>query len=477
MYSILNPIEDILARAILKIKKYDRSKYFLFFSIIEKYIADNKLIIGGNFANLLILDNQENIKNEINITYEIYSEEPKTDAIELANLLFESDKNGLARYVNVFTKIPNKVYNLSINEHICCIFYRLPIFREINLQILLKYQQFNGIYKNDLKLLCMGNYIQLISLYNTINNPNNIANLSENLINEKIIRELYKGVQRIGEKNIANNKLVDPTIQVWAIRQNAENAENAKNKKSAKNKGGQGSNICKIIFYEYICNSNNILIGFAGNYLINASANASASASASDIWDNIKNPPLQIITMEDLEDEASKITNFCSKHKFDVSWNINNINYINDNFLKKMTIVASINGNKKTILEIFNYGEYNVTGYHNLILEKGITIKFGTIFILMLFNLIEEWINILLKKNNSLLNSEYLKLSNNMDKIKIIEYLDTIEYLGVYKDIELELKRISFKLKRINNENTVTNYYPLKPSKLKLLSNLMDLDY
>ena len=180
--------------------------------------------------------------------------------------------------------------------------------------------------------------------------------------------------------------------------------------------------------------------------------------------------------MEDLEDEASKIANFCSKHKFDVSWNINNVNYINDNFLKKMTIVASINGNKRTILEIFNYGEYNVTGYHNLILEKGITIKFGTIFILMLFNLIEEWINILLKKNNSLLNGEYLKLSNNMDKIKIIEYLDTIEYLGVYKDIELELKRISFKLKRINNDNTVTNYYPLKPSKFKLLSNLMDLD-
>jgi hypothetical protein len=58
-----------------------------------------------------------------------------------------------------------------------------------------------------------------------------------------------------------------------------------------------------------------------------------------------------------------------------------------------------------------------------------------------------------------------------MDTIKIPEYLDTIEYLGIYKDMELELKRSSFKLKRINNENTVTIYYPLKPSKFKLLSN------
>ena len=176
--------------------------------------------------------------------------------------------------------------------------------------------------------------------------------------------------------------------------------------------------------------------------------------------------------MEDLESEASKITAFCNKHKIDVTWNINNVNYINDNFLKKITIMASIDGAKKKILEVFNYGEYNVIGYHNLILEKNITIKFGTIFILMLFNLIEEWINTLLKKDINSIHSEYLKLSNTMDNIKITEYLETIEYLGIYKDIELEIKRISFKLKRINNENTVTSYYPLKPSKFRLLSNI-----
>ena len=488
MYSILNPIEDILARAVLKIKKYDRSKYFLFFSIIEKYISDNKLIISGNFANLLILDNRENIKNEINITYEIYSEEPKTDAIELANLLFNSDKNGLARYVNVFTKIPNKVYNLNINGHICCTFYRLPIFRDIDLNLLLKYRQFNGIYKKDIQLLCMGNYIQLITLYNNINNPNNISNLSKNLINEQKLRELYKeGINKEESnkeginKEESNKKGEDPTIQVWSIRQEMENRQGSKSKQGGKSKQGdkqggkqggkenkdrQGGNICKTIFYEYICNSNYILIGFAGNYLI------SGNDIQNDVWDSIQNSPLQIITMEDLESEAIKITAFCNKNKIDVTWNINNINYINDNFLKKITIMASINGAKKKILEVFNYGEYNATGYHNLVLEKGITIKFGTIFILMLFNLIEEWINTLLKKDINSINAEYLKLSNIMDKIKITEYLETIEYLGIYKDVELEIKRISFKLKRINNENTVTSYYPLKPSKLKLLSNI-----
>lgn len=471
MYSILNPIEDILARAVLKIKKYDRSKYFLFFSIIEEYIANNNLIISGNFANLLILDNQENIKNEINITYEIYSEEPKTDAIELANLLFNSDKNGLARYVNVFTKIPNKVYNLNINGHICCTFYRLPIFRDIDLHLLLKYRQFNGIYKKDIQLLCMGNYIQLITLYNNINNPNNISDLSKNLINEQKLRELYKeGINNNKEEgNKENNTLgedielikgkSEQDIDIKLIKGKSEQESNSK-----KSKGGQDGDICKTIFYKYICNSNNILIGFAGNYLI--------IGSKGDVWDSIKNHPLQIITMEDLESEASKITAFCNKHKIDVTWNINNINYINDNFLKKITIVASINGAKKKILEVFNYGEYNVTGYHNLVLEKGITIKFGTIFILMLFNLIEEWINTLLKKDINSINAEYLKISNTMDKIKITEYLETIEYLGIYKDIELEIKRISFKLKRINNENTVTSYYPLKPSKFKLLSNI-----
>jgi hypothetical protein len=467
MYSILNPIEDILTRAIVKIKKYDRSKYFLFFSIVEKYISDNKLIIGGNFANLLILDrindNQENIKNEINIIYEIYSEEPKDDAIRLANLLFESDNNGLARYAYVFTKIPNKIYNLIINTRICCIFYKLPIFREINLQNLLKYQELHGIYKKELKLLCMGNFIQLINLYNNMNNPNDIKNLTENLINEKKLRELYiklftKGSKKqIIEQDI--NKL-DQTIKVWSIRQDID-----KDKKESKkeDKKEDKKNICKIIFYEYICNSNNVLIGAAGNYLIESNISGN-----DNIWDNIKTSKLQIITENNLEDEAKKITTFCNGHKFDVTWNINNINYINDNFLKKITIMDR---NKSVILEIFNYGEYNAIGYHNLILEKKIKIKFGSIFILMLFNLIEEWVYTLLKKDVSLINSEYLKLSDKMDKIQILEYLDTIEYLGIYKDIELELKRSSFKLKRIHNQSVSNVYYPLKPPKFKLLSN------
>lgn len=428
MYTILNPIEDLLLRANIKIKKYDRSKYFIYFSTIEKYISDNKLIVGGNFANLLILDNKDDIKNEINITYEIYSEEPKEDAIELAKLIFESDKNGIARYVNIITKIPNEIYNININGRLYCIFNKLPVYKGVQIESLLNCQTFNAIYNKHLEFLCMGNFVQLIDLYKNINNPNNASDWEQYLIDEKKIRNLYI-------KNLKHDTTHEETTFL---------------------------NL-SFIYDEYICNSDNILIS---NYFLEENL--------------YKNGKIQIITSKDLENEGKKLTILCNKNNLDITWTINKINYLNDIYLKKLTLIASINGEKINIMDIFNYGEYNLVGYHIKTFDKK-NIKYGSIFILMLFNLISIWISNLSKKENiNEINAEYIKLSDQLNNLDLTnasnfeQYISTIEYLGIYKDPDTEFKRRSFKLKRQNNQNTVSIYYPLNfNNKHKLLSDIV----
>jgi hypothetical protein len=118
MYSILNITDEILHKSIEKINIFDRNKYVFFLKIIEAYIIDNNLIIGGDFANNLInYDISDSIefnstKNFHQSVYEIYSEEPREDAIKLVSIIFESDKNGIGRYSYAFPYIPNNIYQI-----------------------------------------------------------------------------------------------------------------------------------------------------------------------------------------------------------------------------------------------------------------------------------------------------------------------------------------------------------------------------
>jgi len=446
MYSTLNSINILLVKSIEKINKYDRNNYKKFFSIIENYILNNNLIIGGNFANMVL--NSINFEKEINYSiYEIYSEEPKEDAIQLSNLLFKCDPSGIARYTYVFPYIENNIYYIYLNGRQLCTIKKMPIYKGVKIEQLIISQLISSIYDN-IKILCMGNYIQLINLYNEINNPNFSQNWEKNISLEKKIRELY--VDSIKDKNIKFHK--DMTLA------QQDNQYEEKNDLS--------------FIYTYINNSNRVIIGEIGHYIL-------MNKNKKIQYNDLKKFRLELITTNRLEDEGKLLNDLGKKYNIDIQWSIALPKYIDDFYLKRLTAYAIIDGNKKNILDMFNYGEYNAIGYNNITIyninksEKNI--KYGSIFLIMRFRLIDEWIFNFLYELKSIeetyaklmiknIQNNFLLLSKYMDKhlsteSNIISYFNNLQYIGIYKDINLELKRKSKQIKKITQSKP---YYPLQ---------------
>jgi hypothetical protein len=233
-------------------------------------------------------------------------------------------------------------------------------------------------------------------------------------------------------------------------------------------------------------------------------------------YNNIKNYRIQLLTENNLEDEGKLLSNIGQKHKIDIQWSISMPKYIDDFYLKRLTAYIMIDGKKQTLLDMFNYGEYNLIGY-NTIQLSGIssisggsrkskkrdgkhdgkhnskhdgkhndrrgdthTLKYGSVYILMRFRLIDEWIFNLLYELKSIpesyakdmikhVRTGYLEISNYIDHHlstdeQIILYISKLEYIGIYKDINIELKR---KKSQLNNYYSI--FYPLVPNKFNLL--------
>jgi hypothetical protein len=543
MYSILDITEEILYKSIEKINIFDRNKYVFFLNIIESYIIDNNLIIGGNFANNLINYDDKSggvkfnpTKNIHQSTYEIYSEEPREDAIKLVSILFEQDKNGIGRYSYAFPYIPNNIYQIYVNNRLICILKKLPMYKGIQIEKLITCQNMPSLY-GERSFLCMGNYIQLINLYGNINNPNDASNWEKLILLEKKIRKLYLSTLFADHKKVNHKTLVtdlqDTHIQghpqgIKFVHTNQktlfDNTELPQNELYKKIELHQNklykkfelhqsiklnqniTNKYDISFiYTYLNNSNRIIIGDIGIYMLN-------NRNKTINYNNIKNYRIQLLTTNNLENEGKLLSSIGQKYKIDIQWSISLPKYIDDFRLKRLTAYIMIDGKKQTLLDMFNYGEYNLIGYNtikvsgidknhpkenhpkeknskeNHLEEKNFkenhseekTLKYGSVYILMKFRLIDEWIFNLLYELKSIpesyakdmikhVRNGYLEASNFVDHYlsddaKIILYISELEYIGIYKDINIELKR---KKSQLNNYYSI--YYPLTPTKYKLV--------
>jgi len=463
MYSILKiknddkiilPIDVILTKSIKNINTYDRNNYKIFFEAIEKFIEDNNLIIGGAFASMLLY-NEINMLNYTNmIIYEIYTEEPKEDAIKLANILYNINSNGISRYTYVFPKIQNNLYQIFLNARPICTFKKIPIYKGVNIEYLIVAQVIKSIYlKNN--IICMGNYIQLINLYADINNPILIEDCQKNLLLEHNIRKKYI-------QNIKNDIIFHKKLKLNQILE-------------------QKNQINMSFIYTYINNSNKIIIGDVGLYLLK-------NNKKKIHYNDIKKFRLQVLTCNALEDDGKLLNIIGKTYNLDIQWAISMPKYIDDFYLKRLTAYIMVNGHKRTILDIFNYGEYNIIGYNTISNIDGIKtisgksldankLKYGSIFILMRFRLIDEWILNLLYELKSLDESAaksmiifsrngFVALSEILDSIspKILTYLNELEYIGTAIDVGTELKRKSVQSKY----HVFSAYYPVKPNKYKL---------
>ena len=487
MYQEIDIIDIIQEEAKKKII-IDREQYFKFFKIIEKYIFDNHLIVGGLSANQRILNNNN---TDINFQYETYSETPNIDAKKLSKLLFDCDSNGLSRYTNVNVKIPLNLYSINVNTRELIIINKLPIIKGIKInQNLIKINM--KFTSSDNKLLCMGLDIQLIQIYSNLINPATASIWTKLLFDEQLLRKKY--IEEFdqdwelfnSDNNDNNNSDNNDNNNSDNNDNNSDNDNNNSDNNSDNNDNNSDNNNAdnddntnninggkdkKDILYfkilEYINNSNRILIGSSAiNFLKTKHFNP-------------KNR-LQIITCNKLEDEAQLLVLLGKKINIQLEWNIGQPRLIDDFYLKKLTIYSLTNHGKKLILDIFNSGSYELISYksYNIQINKISLkeVKIGSIYILMKFRLIDIWIIKLLfqistiefnymKKIIKEIQEDYIKLNILINTEKLYQ----LQYIGKYEDKKLVLRRTTDKLIKI-----APRYYPLQPTR-QLQSNIIEI--
>jgi hypothetical protein len=102
------PVCDLLLDLLPDIViKNDREKYIKYMIIAEDFFIANSLICSDS----TIFDDDK----PTTYHYTVYCDDAQTRARQLAKLIYESDKTGLARYTTVMAKVPDQIYIVSVN--------------------------------------------------------------------------------------------------------------------------------------------------------------------------------------------------------------------------------------------------------------------------------------------------------------------------------------------------------------------------
>lgn len=414
MYSILNVIDECERQAEDR-AFIDRMKYRKIMEIVEKFAIENNLIVGGIAATKMLL--KLNKLKLDSFRYEFYSGNASQVSRQLGDVLFKNDMDDLCHYVTVMTKIADYQFSISVDGRELIIISSLPIHRGVKTSDVVIPSRCIAPFTGK-EIQCFGPELQLINIYSTICDPSKSNLWCEQLDAEIKLRKLLQSESKILDKIGA--------------------AESPK--------------------YMF---SNELLHKFT-----NGPGRMLTGPIAINIYRG--NKPfgrLQIITSNELEQEEKEISELAVKHNINVYFTINDPKLPTDVRLRRMTVYIndSVNGTitKEPICDIFNVASYEVVPF---VLNSQLhppnklpaTLKIGSPFVLMRFRLVDAWIMQILVRMDAVKASyakgvinmimmDYAEISNYCEKNKHkMEIILPINYLGIYEEIDLALKRAAF---------------------------------
>lgn len=310
LYEQIPAVDLLLEIAPEIVIKNDREKYKSYMIIAENFFIANGLIIADS-----------TVFNEDKLTtysYSVYCDDAALRAKQLARLVYESDKSGLAHYTTVVPKIPDYLYVVSVNMRDMFTFMNTKYsqhkrFDEI-IQTIPKKALFTG---KDIR--CIEPIAQLTEIYSQLTDPAQAEEWPELLKKEEQLRSYIHNEKYISRST--GSALAPPSIV----------------------HGGHSD----IFIQDFLTTlDNKIVVGEGALCLYNIVPKLNT---------------LQVISTSFDEDKKFLHSNM-SKYGISISYEYPKI--LCDPRHIKMVVGKKVNGEFINILEIFNAGNFSLVPYN-----------------------------------------------------------------------------------------------------------------
>ena len=408
-----------------KIVSEDRKKYNKLMKVIEKFIAENDIIV----------------REVTEYFFNLYTMDMFNLPLKLTNLLYDSDPI-LAKYVSLDIKIYKYHSRISIDG------IQFVHFTYINSEIRQNIINYTciGIYTS-VKYKCFGPEITLINLYADLVHPGQRKNWYNLLLTEKTLAdEITESLtERIigGRGNSYKIGLVGQMIAKYygnalkchlSYKSNASIINNLEYY-SAKKEHTFDFNIKLKIIKNFI-NDSHVVVGQLGIDSYNNTLNKSVR--------------LQIVTSNTLNEEIKNIKQILG---VSITYNIYNVKIPTNLNLHKLSVFYE----REHLIDIYDAGNYEVIPYNVIDINNIKECNIGTPFVIMRFRLVDIWYTLYnikvgsLPKNVGLpivhkLIDNYIAIRNKMLNMPI-ENIFSLNYIGHIEDINLNKLRIADRLK------------------------------
>ena len=313
----------------------DRLRFVPFFRAAEEYIHENEMIIGGNAATLMLLGDS---LGPADFFYEIYSDNAITDARALTDLIYSIAPAGLSHYTMMTTRIPQKEFEISVDERPLFRIKALAVHRGARAVDIIVPSLRPGNFAKDKKdnplmLQCMGPEIQLMEIYSVLADPSRAGDWGTIVGVEEKLRALFN--------EEIQDKIAKATSEGKIEGGNAHCKDKSKNVQA----------LMTTLLQEYVPQDGHVLIGSF------AVANLSKSHPRGT-------QRIQIITSNSFKDEERAILNIANRLGYNVQSTTNELWVPTDSRLQRMTMyIIQPNERRMPFLDIFNAGNYQLIGY------------------------------------------------------------------------------------------------------------------
>ena len=450
---VISTAENDAREAVLR----DRKLYSKFFHAAEKFAAESGLIVTGIQGRRMLCGDAELNVNECQ--YEFYSKRGFQQAIELANIVYAIDPEGLSHYTTLNTNVPHQMWTLMVNERPLFTISALGSYQGQKISSLITPTNKRATLAHLLDsvpectgttvhsagsssslpvLKCISYELALIKLYQDICDPTQLADLADLLGSECSLRmKFLEGLNPKRDKTKVSCSKVEQILL----------------QKLLKFAEGPGRVVIGQRALEMAMSN------LSANLSTNLSANLSTNLST-----NL--PPLQLISMEPLQNEAAEIVKIAEQLGIDIHYEIQNAYLPGDERLKRLRIVV-VPSTDRFILDIYNAAQYEL-----IPLIGNSELSIATPFVVMRFALIDLWFSKVYQQTDfqSTLYLDAIAVYENiMSQIttnkSAINMLVTDEhFVGRIDDADVALKRsinlMTQKNKNSDKQRFFPPYYP-----------------
>ena len=434
MYTTIDVDEAIHTAECKENKIYcDRKEYIGFYEIAERYVHDHNLYIDGNIGIKLLLYQEMTLKD---IEYTIISKTPKTDAYNIADLIYKSNPTGLGQYTNVLAEALDIKYTIRVNQRLLFTIKSFGIVKEVEIFDILRPIERPALHAKDnvgmLNLNIYSTDLQLINIYNKLTNPTLVSDYTDLIEYESVISKQFI-ICHTAEKKGGNI----PIKQICNI---------------------GTKQIIEELLNKFIPRHGHVLVG---NYGIMALKN-NLSIDKLKYTEHCR---LQIISSNPFTEERQFIIDLVKRLNCRTFCIVNDPSIPTDDQLRKITFyIDRKNGQREVLIDIFNSANYQLIPHNNYI---------GTVFVIMKYILIDFWtLQLLYKMEYNKAHTTLVQLSNLISQYKNIQHIycnimekkqynqlfktEPSSYIGYYIDEIIQYKRRMFGVKTGPNKP----YYP-----------------